>query len=184
MSEILLSPEDQDLLKENLNLSSSGYWMTTRKDLRTKIRSSSSEYVHRIVLQRMLLVLPPSNLAVADHINSIRTDNRRENLRLIPQSGNILRKFKSCKNKLGYWRVGKQEAGFEVLFKLDCKTNHFGSYSTVEEAAFWADVYSYRLQYEGAPLNFPEKLEEIREAALNLELPNYPWRRDPYADIP
>ncbi len=182
---VILSPEDEDLLQYKMHKSSSGYWMLSASKLLTNANVSRSEYVHRIILQRVLLVLPPANLLVADHINSNRADCRRENLRMIPQHQNILRKFKKCTNKLGYWRVGRTTNGkFEVLFKLDCVTNHFGGYETLEEAAFWSDVYSFRLQAEEAPLNFPERLDEIRDAALSLHLPQFPWRRDPYANIP
>lgn len=184
MPEILLSPEDQDLLDYSWHLSSSGYALVNSDRIKLRPWKYSPEYIHHIVLQRVYLVLPPKTIGVCDHINGNRLDNRRENLRLISQSENIVRKFKVCKNKLGYWAIGKYSDKYEVLFKINCATNHFGCYETKEEAAWWSDVYRCRIQGKEIQYNFPERLDEIIQAAVALDLPAYPIHKSLHANLP
>ena len=68
-----------------------------------------------------------------DHINSIKTDNRLENLQYITLQQNIQkRKTMNGKNVKGYYlnKNGKYEAKIAV----DNKTFYLGSYDTEEEA--------------------------------------------------
>ena len=68
-----------------------------------------------------------------DHINSIRTDNRVENLQYItPQQNYQKRKTKNGRNIKGYFltKYGK----YRAQITLDNKSFNLGSYDTEEEA--------------------------------------------------
>ena len=68
-----------------------------------------------------------------DHINSIRTDNRLENLQYITPQQNIQkRKTKDGRNVKGYYltKYGK----YHAQIKLDSKAFNLGTYDTEEEA--------------------------------------------------
>jgi len=172
-----VSEEDKDLLKLSINYSNSGYAMVRTSEVAGEW-SQNQEYIHRIVVRRMLRVLlPPSHLFVVDHINNDKLDNRRENLRLLTQSENTARTKTPKQNRYGYARIQIIYGGrFGVLFKINCQTNHFGSYDTAEEAAFWADVWVYRTRGPETKLNFPERIDEIKAEALKL-VTNFPWKR-------
>ena len=172
-----VSEEDKDLLSRRIAYSNSGYATVSTSEFVGE-KPQSAEYVHRIVVRRTIQVLlPPEHLFVVDHINNDKQDNRRENLRLLTPSDNIARKNPTKPNKLGFSRIQLVNgARYGVLFKIKSVTNHFGVYDTAEEAAFWADVWVYRTRGAESKLNFPERLDEIREAALKLDT-NFPWKR-------
>jgi len=68
-----------------------------------------------------------------DHINSIKTDNRLENLQYITPQQNIQkRKTKDGRNVKGYYltKYGK----YHAQIKVDNKTIYLGCYDTEEEA--------------------------------------------------
>ena len=68
-----------------------------------------------------------------DHINSIRADNRVENLQYItPQQNNQKRKTINGRIVKGYYLT--KYGTYRARITLDCKTIHLGSYDTEEEA--------------------------------------------------
>jgi len=132
--------------------------------------------LHYIVMRRILQIVPPIHLDI-DHINGNPLDCRRENLQLLWHRDNVAKGH----SKNSYLRVGyrKSTDRWRVRFTLEGKQGEFGTYKTAEEAAYWADVYAYRILPEGSLLNFPERLDEIRKDALALSI-NYPWQRNPH----
>jgi hypothetical protein len=68
-----------------------------------------------------------------DHINSIRNDNRVENLQYITQSENCLKRI--TKNGKPITGVIKRPSGkFQVRISINKKRTNLGSYDTEEEA--------------------------------------------------
>ena len=68
-----------------------------------------------------------------DHINSIRTDNRLENLQYItPQQNTQKRKTMNGRNVKGYSLT--KNGKYDAQIKVDYKTFHLGAYDTEEEA--------------------------------------------------
>ena len=71
-----------------------------------------------------------------DHINGNRTDNRRENLRVIPASANRFNKGMNSRNKSGHTGVFWYERykKYQVSIKARGKTVHLGYYEDYDEA--------------------------------------------------
>ena len=68
-----------------------------------------------------------------DHINSIRTDNRVENLQYItPQQNYQKRKTINGRNVKGYYLT--KYGTYEAQITVDCKKIYLGSFHTEEEA--------------------------------------------------
>ena len=68
-----------------------------------------------------------------DHINSIRTDNRLENLQYITQQQNIHKiKTKDGRNVKGYYL--HKNGTYKAQIKVDYKSINLGTYDTEEEA--------------------------------------------------
>ena len=176
---MLLSPEDQDLLNYSIKMNNSGYWYITSQFDKT----SWTEAIHRIVMRRLLLIELPKHLVV-DHINKNKEDNRRNNLRFLSPSDNLLRaNWKTGVSKYRRVSLDRSTNKWAVKIQVDKRTHYFGQWADIEHAAFMSDVWTYRIQTEHAALNFPERLEEIKQEALKLDAPNWEWRRNPYADF-
>ena len=172
---ILLSPEDEDL-RSKISTVTGGYCVIRHGTVGSSV-FRRYEKLHRVVMWRVVqILLPPREIAVIDHINNIKLDCRRENLRLIKQSLNILKDSKKC-GASKYIGVTKVRGLFRVNVNLDGKSQSFGSYASEEEAAFMVDVWRYRTLHEEAPLNFPERLVEIEQEALKIVNPHIPWKR-------
>ena len=94
-------------------------------------RKRVNHYVHNVIALCYLGEKPQGYQT--DHINSIRTDNRLENLQYItPQQNYQKRKMMNGRNIKGYslTKNGKYVAKITV----DYKAFHLGSYHTEEEA--------------------------------------------------
>ena len=91
----------------------------------------AGHYVHNVIALCFLGEKPQGYQT--DHINSIRTDNRVENLQYITPQQNIHKiKTKDGRNVKGYSlnKYGKYQASI----KVDNKAFYLGSYDTEEEA--------------------------------------------------
>ena len=85
------------------------------------------EHLHRIILN------PPKFFQV-DHINRNTLDNRKSNLRIVTQQGN-LRNQKRGNNKTGYTGVAVGWKGkFTAQIKVDYKKIHLGTFNTIIDA--------------------------------------------------
>lgn len=90
-------------------------------------------YLHRLILARMLgreLVKGEQ----CDHINMVRTDNRRENLRLATNGQNNANKGAYKTNKLGVKGVVAMGKRFQAHIGVGNKDHHLGTFDTIEEA--------------------------------------------------
>lgn len=67
-----------------------------------------------------------------DHINSIRTDNRIENLQLLTRRDNIRKAYAKRELPLGIYRTrnGRYIARYSIVGKII----NLGTYKTIEEA--------------------------------------------------
>lgn len=125
-SQVLLSPEDEDLRECRFGFAT-GY---------PKIFSENylGENIHKIIGERMGLITKRGNGFHIDHINRNKLDNRRENLRLINiPSSNYNREF-SLKSKGVCLRKKKGGTKFEAQLSVDGKTIYLGTFDTFEQA--------------------------------------------------
>jgi len=178
---VQVSPEDRDL-----RIQSIGGQRYARVYL-----DGRTQYVHRVVMRRMLLVDLPKHLVV-DHINKDKLDNRRENLRLVNYTENSLHHSHAL-GKSGYRHVIKRITGdreYRVVLSVNRQLHEFGTFEKAEDAAFRADVWVYRALPDIAELNFPERIAEIEAEAMKIDNDNWKWQRktfyniNPHANVP
>ena len=94
-------------------------------------RKRVNHYVHNVIALCYLGEKPQGYQT--DHINSIKTDNRLENLQYItPQQNTQKRKTMNGRIVKGYYLT--KYGTYRARITLDCKTIHLGSYDTEEEA--------------------------------------------------
>lgn len=151
-TEILYSPEDVDLFRVPHHITAKGYvrgWI---------FGESNPRMLHRVVVERMLgRRLDRDELC--DHINRIRTDNRRANLRVVSiQQNNQNRGIESSSESgcRGVYRDRRRKRRqWRVMVTFNNKQYCGGSYATVGEAACAARELRARLGVFGEE-NYPK----------------------------
>lgn len=93
-------------------------------------RKNSAVLMHRLIMD------PPSDLQV-DHINRNKLDNRRANLRVVPQSINNHNQDLWSRNTSGVRGVvwDKSRSKWMARFTLHGKTQHLGRFDNIRDAA-------------------------------------------------
>lgn len=90
-------------------------------------------YVHKLVAITFLDHQPNGYEVVVDHINSIKSDNRLENLQLITQ------RLNSSKDRNSIYEfptgVSKNKNAFKANIRINKKSYHLGTFKTIEEAS-------------------------------------------------
>lgn len=140
-SVILFDREDADIVaSKKWHINDNGYavWRGVEQGVKRTVR------LHRLILERKVGRIPKGY--VCDHINHNRLDNRRANLRLTTQSGNM----RNLTNQgRGYW-YQKQNHNWVV----EIYGKHIGCFATEEEADKVA-----RLVRSGGTYKKPERTE-------------------------
>jgi hypothetical protein len=136
-SEVLVSPEDMDLLEYSLATNSKGYLMTgTRKFKERKL--------HKIIAKRINLIGDSANKLQIDHINRNKLDNRRENLRLVNKEMNM-NNVDFALNGKGY-HLYKRTGKYRVQIGNCGKKIFIGLFDTPEQArAAYVEAKNKRL---------------------------------------
>jgi hypothetical protein len=119
---------DADLAQSNWSVVNQRYAQKNYPD-------NKKGYMHRIVLERVLGRKLEHNEDV-DHINEIKLDNRRENLRLATRIQNSANRGKNKNNTTGYkgvmWLPKRKQ--FIASIKFNYKRIQLGYFTTAEEA--------------------------------------------------
>ena len=121
---------------------------------RVRLYNDTKKYVlvHRLVTAAFLGLCPEGK--EIDHINSIRTDNRLENLQYLTHSENM----RKCPKKAGcsstYIGVNKHYKRWQAFVTTEKQVN-LGTFDTQEEAARARDKF-YRDKGQLVVFNFTE----------------------------
>ena len=136
--EIICDATDFDLVsKHTWHLTSHGYALTSITGADGKQKQL---HAHR------LLMNPPADMDI-DHINGIKHDNRRSNLRIVTTSENM-QNMRSAKGY--YW--SKSHGKYRARIVLNKKGIHIGYYKTETEARM-AYLDAKKLYHPSSPIN-------------------------------
>ena len=139
-SEILISPEDLELVSKHT------WHITQRGYVRTQTKRVNGIQTH-IMLHR--LISKPNKGQIVDHINRIKTDNRRENLRLVEPLVNCLNRIPKVNGKSKFKGVAKQKNKWQVYVN----GKYIGIFATEEDAAMAYDASVVKVFGEFATTN-------------------------------
>lgn len=129
----LVDEEDADLAAHKWFASIRGRLIYLQRNARRDDRSNVVLRLHREVAARMGPI-PPKH--VVDHINGDTTDNRRSNLRVVPQSVNARNISRSHdRNASGVLGVQRSHGKWAARIMMPGKVSHVvGRFDTIEEA--------------------------------------------------
>ena len=141
----LLDDCDADLLDRSWHATAKGYIAA-----RAKPRHLGTVYMHRIILGRVLgrELLPTEQV---DHRNLIKSDNRRDNLRLATGAQNQQNQFVDVRSSTGYKGVQfRKDAG---RYHARINNQHLGYFDDPLDAARAYDRAATALYGEFAQIN-------------------------------
>lgn len=130
LEEILLSPEDKDLLDLGWRY---GGW---KKEYAAITEGGKTKLLHRIIMERLLGHELESDILV-DHVNRKPMDNRRNNLRLANKQQNCCNASLSSLNKSGFRGVNFHKATNKWTAAITHKgvRTYIGVFENKEDAA-------------------------------------------------
>lgn len=146
---VFYDSEDHEIISQyNWHLSS-GYVAGRKKNKRDIGRQAT-------LMHRLLIGFPPDGYYI-DHINQIKSDNRRGNLRFCSFAQNMMNRPK-CKGVCKYIGVKKYGSGPKYITEVTALNILYrvGIFGSQEEGAIERDIKSMYLHGEFCCLNFPE----------------------------
>lgn len=130
---MLVSDQDIDLL-----LKVSGVYKTNpqARTMYVHVKGRKTTYAHRVIAERMVGRKLQRHEKV-DHINGNGTDNRRENLRVVSHSDNLVNRdgWRNSSSKYKGVTFYKRDGNWQAKICPRGKTIHLGYFGTEEEAA-------------------------------------------------
>ncbi len=168
---ILVSDEDKHLLTDNIwHIDKDGYARATFTD--------KTWHMHRYIYIK-ILGHELEKEDVIDHINSIRYDNRRENLRLTNRKENSRNKLKKAGTSSKYYGVTKDDRKKKNKYIVNVQINNnltiYASYEKEEHAAYHYNLIVDEYNLSHAKKNEIEKPKDfvkyIKKEKANIELP-------------
>lgn len=139
-TEILVSTEDLEVVSKYCwHINNRGY---VRANTKTLNGIRGQVMLHRIISNA-------NKGQIVDHINRIKTDNRRENLRLVQPLVNCLNRGPKLNSKSKYKGVSKQRNRWQVYVNR----KYIGIFATEEEAAMAYDASVVKVFGEYATTN-------------------------------
>lgn len=144
--EFTLVDDDDFLIYGNMKwfVNSDGYPKNHSGPRKTR----KSKSLHRLIMKAQ-------KGETVDHINRNKLDNRKCNLRIVPQQKQCFNRSLSKHNKTGYKGVGFNKRLNKYIAQIckDYKTYHLGVFETKEEAAKVYDENAIKLFGEYASTN-------------------------------
>jgi len=124
-------------------------------------------YIHGTVNGKKLkmhnCIMTPKKSMIVDHINGKRHDNRRSNLRYLPESKNGQNLHLKKENKSSKYRgvsYDKKAKKYIAQIRIDNVRHYLGQYNTEIEASEIWDMHVVHNKLDHIELNFPDKRNE------------------------
>ena len=133
-------------------ISAHGWWVDNCGYVRTEKRKEGRRSA--ILMHRFVLGLSPGDGRIVDHINGIKTDNRRCNLRICSAAQNQHNQKRRTDNTTGYKGVVfRPDSGrFRARICINGKRKNLGLFDSAEEA--YAAYCSAAIRFHGEFANF------------------------------
>jgi len=159
------------IMELQLNGKNKGFAIVDKKDYKLLLQyawhKTNKGYImgyvdSKVIFMHRFIMNAPKNSAV-DHINRIKHDNRKENLRITTSSKNSQNKDIQKNKKSSLFKgvfYSKIKKKFIVTTTINNKKIYLGRYKIELEAAEIYDMYIVHNNYEHIPLNFPDKKDE------------------------
>lgn len=144
--EVLVDPEDEHWLSRYSWRVQDGY-----------IRSATTRNGRRLTLYLHRLILGAAKGQIVDHINGVRSDNRRANLRFVTIRQNALNAAPKATGKKGHAFRGLKKArngSFAAVIRDGKRQIHLGLWKNPVEAAYNYDMASLQIHGEHGRRNF------------------------------
>lgn len=110
-------------------------------------------------------ILKPNDNQIIDHINNVRHDNRRENLKISTTGDNARNKIRNTKFSSKYMGVSFVKAcqKYKAAVCHNRKKYYLGQYDAELDAAIEVDKFALHIYGQSAKLNFPDKIDDYLE---------------------
>ncbi len=131
-------------------------------------------------MHRIILGITDTSVHV-DHINGCCTDNRRQNLRLVSRTQNMMNRHVKRGRSSGFKGVylHKHSGRWRASIGLDGKKIHLGGYATPDEAARCYDAAARQHFGAFARLNFPAAGEQSAITRVRIDTLTRPAEEQP-----
>lgn len=164
----LISEEDEFAIAGYSWCFKSGYGVRCLP--RTKEERGHRGRQKMILMHRVIMRVGPDH--EVDHINRLRHDSRRSNMRVATSQQNAMNTAKNATNRSGFKGVHwcKQDKKWKASIRVDGRKKHLGYHRTPEAAAMAYDRAAQTHFGEFAVLNFPQDAANRVASALEDEL--------------
>lgn len=150
---VVISGYDVLLDEDNVQILVDYSWHAFKNRGKVYIRGWDRENRKKVFMHRLIKNAPKSHYV--DHINHNTLDNRKSNLRLCKNSGNMSNRNAPSNNTSGYKGVSKCKATgkWKASIGKDNKRYYLGVFDTKEQAAREYNIHAIKLHGEFACLN-------------------------------
>jgi hypothetical protein len=138
-------------------------WRTDTKGYAVSAKRVAGEVVNTSLHR---LIMGVAGAVQIDHINGIKLDNRRSNLRICTGLQNMRNRPVYRTSRSGLKGVLQRPSGFIAKITVNSRRLYLGTYPSAKEAALVYDAAARKFYGEFAWLNFPGEAKSLADNAV------------------
>jgi hypothetical protein len=158
MKKVRLSNIDKEVFvdAEDFELLNTSTWCALTKPRYKTVYARAKRGGKLVLMHREILGAKKGE--IVDHINGNGLDNRKNNLRIVSNSQNLMNRGRQKNNSTGFCGVrrDKRDGRYEAYIKKEGRRFHLGRFGTPEDAAKAYDKACIKLHGEFARTNFSQ----------------------------